>query len=89
MPRRRQRTGNRQRWLVLGTVTATLTPRSRFLVDGVEQFEEGTPVTLSFEVTNEPPVISSLDTTSNEVRAGAAFDERTVINATYAVQRPQ
>ena len=71
-----------------GTVTATLTPRSRFLVDGVEQFEEGTPVTLSFEVTNEPPVISSLDTTSNEVRAGAAFDESTNINATYKYSDP-
>ena len=71
-----------------GTVTATLTPRSRFPVDDEVQFEEGTPVTLSFEVTNEPPVISSLDTTSNEVRAGAAFDERTNINATYKYSDP-
>ena len=72
----------------LGTVTATLTPRSRFLVNDEEQFEEGTPVTLSFEVTNDPPVINDLDITSNDVRAGTAFDENTNINATYAYSDP-
>ena len=66
----------------LGTVSVTLTPRSQYQADG-EKFEVGTPVTLSFAVSNEAPVISNLDITSNDVRGGTAFDQNTTVIASY------